>query len=214
MIIFFGLIVILKKEGLGQELFDSGWYLTPQNNYSRMGRSLGICYQRELIDLANRVQQELQSQRFELLNINQSPMAGVGFWINPSIFVPETRFIGICARVNIRLDYFPDNEWGRLSSALDAFGKDLIKILGQELENIPEPSVKGAVLILIYSKAKLKDPNYYNQAEAVAIYIPRDTLKKFNSFVITYNTLFSQSEYYYFRGLYQIQILLNHFLRG
>jgi len=205
---------MLKKQGLGQEFINRAFYLTPQDNYSRIGKSLAIRYQRELFDLANRVQEELQSERFELLDLNQSPMAGVGFWINPSIFVPETRFIGICARMNIKLNYFPDNEWGRLSSALDAFGKDLIKILGEELENIPDPSVKGVVLILIYSKAGLKNPNYFNQAEAVAIYIPRESLKKFNSFAITYNTLFSQSEYYYFRGLYQIQILLNEFLRG
>jgi hypothetical protein len=127
---------------------------------------------------------------------------------------PSIRFLGVTARVNILLTYFPDTDGGRLADAMDAFGKDLLVILGSTLSSMQDLSVRGAVLILIYSKAKLSDPNYYDQAEAVAIFIPRETLQQFNSFRIRFDTLFSQSEIFSFKGRSEIQTMFNEFMKG
>lgn len=212
-LIFIGFLAVGLTQGL---LAQQNFYpiLIAQNSYSPVGRNLITQYQREIFNLAQKANQIFPWTRFELLDLSQSPMGAVGFWVNPIGQISEERFLGLCARVNIKLNYFPDNQWGRLADALDAFGKDLLRILGEELENIPDPKVKGAVLVLIYSKKELWEPNYFNHAEAIAIYIPRNSLKKFNSFLLTYNLLFSQAEYYYFQGAYQIRFLLNEFLKG
>jgi len=205
--------LVLNPGALAQE-FDPYFYLTPLENYSRIGKSLAIRYEAQLWELANNILSELSSERFKLFDQSESPMAGVGFWLNPDILDPQARFLGVCARVNIKLNYFPDNQWGRFSDAMDAFGKDLLRLQGEVLDKIPEQSVKGAVLVLIYSKAELKDPRYYEQAEAMVLFIPREVLKKFNRFQIRYSQLFEQSTIYYFQGPHQIQVLLNDFIRG
>jgi len=208
-----GALLWLSPKISAQEI-DPYFYLTPLKNYSRIGKSLAIRYEAQLWELANNILSQIPSERFKLFDQQESPMAGVGFWLNPEIFVPEARFLGVCARVNIKLNYFPDNQWGRFLDAMDAFGKDLLRLQGEALNNILDHSVKGAVLVLIYSKAELNDPRYYEQAEAMVLFIPREVLKKFNRFQIRYSQLFEQSTIYYFQGPHQIQVLLNEFIRG
>jgi len=193
---------------------DPAVYLSPPASYSRIGKSLVIRYEGALKELALKINEQIPSERFELFTSDQAPMGGVGFWINPGLFIPEARFLGVCARVNIKLTYFPDTQWGRLNDALDAFGKDLLRIMGEELKMIPDGAVKGVVLVLIYSKAELSDPHYYEQAEATVIFIPREVLEKFNNFQLTYAKLFDRSVMYYFQGARQIEVLLNEFIRG
>jgi len=206
--------LVFAQESLNQTTLHPNLYMTPLSSYSRYGKSLAITRQPELMYMLDRIQREIQSSRFEILDLNQAPKAGLGFWSNPNVLAPEVRFLGLAVKVNIRLTYFPDSDQGRLADALDAFGKDLIKIMGDTLELIPEPSVKGIVLVLIYSKSELKDPAFYDKAEAYVIYISRTDLKKFNSFQITLHKLFENVDCYYFNGKDQINVLLNYFLRG
>ena len=189
-------------------------YLTPALKYSMLGKSLAVMYEPQLVSMALRIEEELKSPRFELLDTTTSPMASIGFFQNPASVSPTVRFLGIIARVNIKLTCFPDTEAGRLSSAMDVFGKDLLRILGDTLTNIQDLSIRGAVLILIYSKAELTDPSYYQQAEAIVMFIPREVLSEFNAFRMRFNQLFAQSEIFSFKGEHQIQVLLNEFLRG
>jgi len=197
-----------------EKLPDPGAYLVPLDNYSKAGKALAARYQPELISMAVRTNRELKSGRFQLLDANHSPSAGVGFYLDPRTNSDESRYLGMVARVNVKLTYWPDNDWGRLGDALDAFGKDLLKVLGSGLDNVHDRSIEGAMLVLIYSKADLDDPDYYNQAEAMVIFIPRDVLKNFNSYRLTFNQMFFKSDVYYFQSAEQIQVLTDVFLRG
>jgi len=198
----------------GDSSFNPSLFVTPALKYSLIGKGLGLAYEPQLYSMATRIHQEMKSNRFELLDVNRSPMASIGFFANPSETTPTIRFLGVTARVNIKLNYFPDTDGGRLSDAMDAFGKDLLVILGDTLATVQDIGVRGAVLILIYSKADLSDPNYYNDAEAVAVFIPKDTLQQFNSYKIRFNQLFDMSEMFVFKGSDQIQTLFSEFMQG
>ncbi len=211
-------VLIFTSDSLGRKKekpkkFNPNLYLTPALRYSLVGKGLALRYEPQLVSMAVQINDELACDRFELVNTSLSPMASIGFFASPTLGA-SIRFLGVIARVNIKLTYFPDTDAGRLGSALDAFGKDLLRILGNTLSNIPDPSVRGAVLILIYSKAQLSDPNYFQQAEAVVIFISREVLAEFNAFRIRFNQLFNMSEIYSFKGEHQIQIMLNEFLQG
>jgi hypothetical protein len=198
-----------RQNGLNPEL-----YLTPDSTYSRSGKSLATLFHPELVSLASKINQEIKSDRFELVNSNQSRTGGVGFWSNPNMLVPDAKYLGVAARVNIRLPYFPDSEWGRVGDGLDAFGKDLLKIAGASLEAIPDTSVKGVALVMIYSKADLNDPAYFDQAEAIVIYVPRSTVNVFNAHRLTVAKMFDQSDIYVFKGPQEIQFMFSEFLHG
>jgi len=205
---------VLAREQEIQNGFNPELYLMPFSSYTRFGRSLAQMYQPELVSMVLAIKNEIKSGRFELMDLNHSPKGGAGFWTNPAVFSPHLRYLGVIARVNIRLPYFPDSTPGRMTDALDAFGKDLFRIMGNTLDKIPDSSIKGIVLIIIYSKAELNDPKFYEQAEALVVFISRDDLKKYNSFRISLQKLFDRSDYYYFYGQEQINILLNEFIRG
>jgi len=200
--------------GPKEEGFNPNLYLTPTLKYSVIGKGLSLMYEPQLVSMVNRINQELKSERFELIDVNRSPMASIGFFANPSSLTPSVRFLGVTARVNIKLSYFPDNDWGRMADAMDAFGKDLLTIIGDTLGGMQEIGVRGAVLVLLYSKLTLNDPNYYEQAEAVVIFIPRETLNEFNAFRLKFNQLYEQSEIFAFKGKDQIKVLFEEFLQG
>jgi len=198
----------------GSDSFDPGLFVTPALKYSVMGKGLGLMYEPQLLSMTRRVHEEVQSNRFELLDINRSPMASIGFFQNPSDASPTIRFLGLTARVKINLTYFPDTDGGRLSDAMDAFGKDLLTIQAQTLGSVQEVGVRGVVLVLIYGKRELADPEYYTDAEAIAVFIPKEVLEQFNAYKIRFNQLFEMSEMFVFKGNEQIQTLLGEFLRG
>jgi len=189
-------------------------YLTPLDQYSRMGKGLALRHEQELVSMAFRVNEEIQSDRFEMLDLSRSPMGGIGFWSNPSVLVPEPRYLAAMARVNVKLIYFPDNNWGRVGDALDAFGKELLRILGETVEEINDNQVRGAVMVLVYSKDELSDPQYWTHAEAAVFFIPREALKKFNTHRMTFQELFDLSDIYVFKGPEEIEILLTQFISG
>ena len=206
------LVAFAASSGAGS--FNPSQYLTPALKYSVIGKGLSLIYEPQLVSMATRVNQEMKSNRFELIDTNRSPMASIGFFSTPSEVSPTVRFLGATARVNITLTYFPDDESGRLGDAMDAFGKDLLKILGDTLASVQDIGVRGAVLILIYSKDDLSNPNYFKDAEAVVIFIPKDTLLQFNGFRMRFDKLFEQSEVFSFKGADQIQNLFTEFLAG
>jgi hypothetical protein len=191
-------------------------YLSPPIKYSLIGKNEALIYQPQLLSLAGRIDREIvKKNRFELLNQDQAPMAGLGFWVSPASFpASDAHYLGIAVRVNIKLDYFNNDEWGRLNDALDAFGKDLFKIAETTLAQVPDPSIKGVELVVIYSRSELESPDYMDNAEATVIFISRENLQNFNNYHLTLGRLFDLSNYYYFRGRYQIQMMLNEFVRG
>ena len=66
--------LVLNPGALAQE-FDPYFYLTPLENYSRIGKSLAIRYEAQLWELANNILSELSSERFKLFDRSESPMA-------------------------------------------------------------------------------------------------------------------------------------------
>jgi hypothetical protein len=211
-------VIMFPLMALGQKnresLSNPELFLTPDKVYSRIGKNLSQRYEPELLSLASKVNQSFKPDRFELLDVLQTRSGGIGFWINPNMLVPDARYLAIAARINIRLPYFPDSEWGRVGDGLDAFGKDLIKLAGESLAEIQDPSVKGAVIVMIYSKAELNDPAYWDQAEAIVLFVPRNTLDTFNAHRLSVAKMFDQSDMYVFKGPQEIQFMLNEFLHG
>ncbi len=189
-------------------------YLTPAYLYSGTGKDLAQKYQPELAAMVGRIQHELKSERFEIMDLSHTPLGGVGLWSNPQMPDPEARYLGVVAKINIRLPYFPDTEPGRMTDALDTFGLDLFRIMDQTLEQIPDPSVKGVAVVLVYSKSDLDDPKFYDQAETATVFISRERLREFNTYQMTLQKLFDQSIGYYFSGQEARQIIFNYLLRA
>jgi hypothetical protein len=196
----------------GPDNFNPNLYVTPTLKYSIVGKGLALMYEPQLQSMAARINKDMKNPRFELIDVNRSTMGSIGFFASPSSATPTARYLGVTARVKINLTYFPDTEAGRLSDAMDAFGKDLLGILGQTLSGMQ--GVNGVVVIIIYGKLDLKDPMYWSDAEAMAIFIPTAPLQEFNGLRLRFSQLYDQSEMFMFRGEDQIQNLLKNFIKG
>jgi len=209
LVIFFPYI---PSAGGPNDNFNPNLYITPTLKYSIVGKGLALMYEPQLLSMAARINKEMRSNRFELIDVNRSPMGSIGFFASPSNSSPTARYLGVTARVNIKLTYFSDSDAGRLSDAMDAFGKDLLGILGQTVSGMQ--GVNGVVLILVYGKLDLKDPDYWTDAEAMAIYIPIAPLKEFNGLRLRFSELYDQSEMFMFKGDDQIQNMFRDFMKG
>jgi len=211
LVIFFPYI---PSAGGPNDNFNPNLYITPTLKYSIVGKGLALMYEPQLLSMAARINKDMKSNRFELIDVNRSPMGSIGFFASPSSSNPTARYLGVTARVNIKLTYFSDSDAGRLSDAMDAFGKDLLGILGQTLSGMQEIGVNGVVLIIIYGKLDLKDPNYWTDAEAMAIFIPKGPLQEFNGLRLRFSQLYDQSEMFMFKGDDQIQNMFKDFMKG
>jgi hypothetical protein len=209
LVVFFPYI---PSAGGPNDNFNPNLYITPTLKYSIIGKGLALMYEPQLLSMAARINKDMRSPRFELIDVNRSPMGSIGFFASPSSATPTARYLGVTARVNIKLTYFSDTDAGRLSDAMDAFGKDLLGILGQTMGGMQ--GVNGVVLILVYSKLDLKDPNYWTDADAMAIFIPAGPLQEFNGLRLRFSQLYDQSEMFMFKGDDQINNLFKDFMKG
>lgn len=135
---------------------------------------------------------------FQLLSAGESATAGLGFWANPVDFGNPARYLGVFARMQFPPPSsgrsFPDTETGRILTIMDAYGKDTITMMAQELSAMNDPQVAGGALIFIYAKKPIGDPGFEQSAEALALFIPRPTLTAFAELRMTVQSLFSQSQ--------------------
>jgi len=194
--------------------FDPALYVTPLEKYSEIGRGLGARYKSQLNSMAGLIIAQMKSDRFELFDSKASLMGGVGFFGNVSHPESPVRFLGVAARVKINLTYFPDTDAGRFSDAMDAFGKDLLKIQWDNINRGPGEEVEGALLVMVYSRRGLDDPEYYADAQAVALFAPGETLREFFHYRIRMDQFMQASRVYAFSGDEQIKMLLTEFMRG
>lgn len=211
LVIFFPYI---PSAGGPNDNFDPALYLTPTLKYSMIGKGMALMYEPQLVSMAARINKEMRSSRFELIDVNHSPMGSIGFFESPSSQSPTQRYLAVTARVKINLKYFPDTDAGRLSDAMDAFGKDLLGITGNTLSGMKEVGVRGVAVIIIYNKIDLSDPDYYKDCESVAIFIPRELLNEFNSFRLKFSQLYDQSEMFMFKGEGQMSTLFDQLMKG
>ena len=146
---------------------------------------------------------------FRFLTTAESSFGGIGFWPNPVNFGSPSRFLGVGARLQVPPPSsgrsFPDTDTGRILTILDAYGKDTITLMAKELTGMNDPQIAGGVIIFIYGKRPLSDPAFESDAEALGLFIPRQTLIAFAELRMTVQTLFSQSEMLpIFKGAEQI----------
>ena len=135
-------LLTLAGQALNQA-FNPSLFLTPTLNYSVVGKGLALMYSPQMVSMATRINQEIKSDRFEMIDTSHSPMASIGFFSSPTSLTPTARFLGVTAAVNVSLTYFPDTDSGRLGDAMDAFGKDLLTILGGTLGTVQDIGIRG-----------------------------------------------------------------------
>jgi hypothetical protein len=81
-----------------------------------------------------------------------------------------------------------------LQEMQDAYGKAALASMAQQLQAMPDPQVAGGAIIFIYAKQPLSDPSFEQNAEALALFIPRDNVIAFAQLRMTLQTLFSASD--------------------
>ena len=82
--------------------------------------------------------------------------------------------------------------------------------LSKKLDKINDPGLAGGGLVFIYSKQPIDSPSYYQTAEALALFMPRQSVSLFAQYRMTNQTLFSQSEMFgILQGADQVSTLLS-----
>lgn len=153
-----------------------------------------------------------RADQVHFLVAGESTVGGVGFWASPFVFGDPNRYLCVFARVRCPDPSsgrpFPDTQVGRIMTIMDAYGKNSIGVLARELKSMPDPQIVGAAMIFIYDRKPVTDPGFEQNAEAMAIFMPRDSVLRFAELRMTLQSLFSQSEMLpVFQGAEQINNL-------
>jgi len=171
----------------------------PANLYSDPDwKEMAEKHGKRLVEIKKRLPAGYGPGRMHLLTTAESAVGGVGFWGNPTRFGSPQRYLGIFARVQCPEPSsgrpFPDTQTGRVMAIMDAYGKHAIKVTADELEKMPDQQIAGAVMIFIYAKKPVTDPGFEENAEALALFMPRQSVKQFAALRMTIHTLFSSSQ--------------------
>ncbi|GEM_PF-1841370 len=189
--------------------------ITPLNIYASLtAKSLASVHQPNLERLQNSFREKFAPGQFQLFTTAQVSVGGLGFWLNPSNFGSDDRYLGLCARMVIPESPFRDDIAGHLAAVIDRYGKSIMKEMGKELDLITEPGVKGVALVFVYSRESVTNPAFNQNAEAFALYIKKSDLDLFNQYRMTLQTLLNNSEIFMFQGESQIQTLTGFFLQA
>jgi hypothetical protein len=208
----FAYIIILPQVGGGEAVPQ---VVTPLSMYATLSaKSIATTHKSGLDRMENSFQKNFPSGQFELFSTQDTPVGGIGFWLNPSHYGADDRYLGVCARMVIPESPFRDDVSGHIAAVMDRFGKPIMNELVREIEKIPEPSVKGVALVFIYSKDQIASPSFQQGAEAFALYISKEDLKLFCEFKMTLQALFNKSEIFMFQGQSQVQTLTSFFLQA
>lgn len=178
---------------------QGGAVVTPQSSYSDPAwASIAGKYSSNLSRLQRDIASNYRPDQIHFLTTSESGVGGVGFWASPFTIADPNRFLGVFARVRCPEPCtgrpFPDTQTGRIMTIMDAFGKHSISVLARELEAMPDPKIKGAVMIFIHARLPVTDPTFEQNAEVLAIFMPREAVIRFAQLRMTVQTLVSQSE--------------------
>jgi hypothetical protein len=180
-------------------LAQGGEVVTPAGAYTDPGwRQKAASFGGNLTRIQSEIGAKFQPGAFQLLNTGESSAGGIGLWPNPVNFGQPARYLGVFARVQLPPPStgrsFPDTESGRILTVMDTYGKETIGMMARELASMSDPQLAGGALIFIYCKRPPTDPAFEQEAEALALFVPRQTLTAFAELRMTIQTLFSQSE--------------------
>jgi hypothetical protein len=189
--------------------------ITPLNIYASFSaKSLATVHRLNLERLQNSFSETFVSGQFKLFTTAEASVGGLGFWLNPSSFGSDDRYLGLCARMIIPESPFRDDIAGHVAAVIDRYGKSIMKEMNNELNLIPEPAVKGVALVFVYGREPIISPAFNQNAEAFALYIKKADLDLFNQYRMTLQTLLNNSEIFMFQGESQIQTLTSFFLQA
>ncbi len=177
----------------------AGDVITPKEKYSDPAWSKKADkYNKNLERTKSGVEKKYDPSKVHFLTTQESAVGGVGLWGNPSEFGDPSRYLGVFARVRLPDPStgrpFPDTETGRIMTVIDAYGKHAISVMAAELEKMQDPGIAGAAMILIYTRKPVTDPAFESQAEALALFMPKDAVIRFAQLRMTVQSLFSKSQ--------------------
>ncbi len=172
--------------------------LTPTGSYSDPAWAQAAKkYRNELVKAQRGIAGKFGEDRIHFLTAGESAAGGLGFWMSPAHYGTDNRYLCIFARVSLPERTtgraFPDTQAGRLMTIMDAYGKHSLKVLSEALQKMDDPKIAGAGMVFIYAKKPVTAPDFENDAEAMAIFMPRDAVMQFAALRMTVHTLFSKS---------------------
>lgn len=189
--------------------------ITPLTLYATLAaKSIANEYNPGLSRLMKTFGDNFPASQFRMYTTLDAPVGGLGFWLNPSDFSSDDRYMGVCARMLIPDSPFRDDTAGHLAAVMDRYGKSILKEMGAELAQISDPSVKGVALVFVYARGSMESPDFKSNAEAFALYIKKPDVDLFNQYRMTLQTLLNNSEIFLFQGESQIQTLTTFFLQA
>jgi hypothetical protein len=141
---------------------------------------------------------KFKQSTFKFMTVNEAPVGGMGFWPSPTRMGSDKRYLCVFAKVQFPPPStgraFPDTQSGHILTVMDAYGKAAISMLAKELKGINDPQIAGGAIIFVYSKKPVTDPSFEQDAEALALFMPKDALLRFAELRMTIQTLFSKSD--------------------
>jgi hypothetical protein len=199
-----GMAAVISSGAEAQVVAPAGSYSDPE------WQELATKHMSKLTGLQSALLGKLGSRPFRLLTMSESAVGGIGFWAAPFADT-SSRYLGVFAKVQINsASPFPDTDSGRVLQAMDRFGKDTIYALARQLESMPEPQISGGALLFIYGKGDLNSYAFEQDAEAMALFMPRQAVMSFASLQMTIQSLFSSSSMLpVFKGPQEIESLKN-----
>ena len=173
--------------------------LTPSEKYSDPAwKQKATKYSPRLNDIYKAHVKKYKQDQIHFLTTAESSVGGIGFWPSPVNYGDPSRYLSVMARVRCPEPCtgraFPDTQTGRIMTVMDAFGKFTIGELAKQLKEINDPAIKGAAIIFIYDRKAVTAPDFESNAEAFALFIPKDAVIKFAELRMTIQSLFSQSQ--------------------
>ncbi len=189
--------------------------VTPLSLYATMNaKSIATARQSGLEKLENTFTRNFSTGQFKLYTTADIPVGGIGFWLNPSHYGQDDRYLGVCARMVIPESPFRDDVTGHIAAVMDIYGKPIMNELLKEMEHVNDPLVKGVALVFVYGKDQLTSPAFDTSAEAFVLYISKADLELFCGFRLTLQALFNKSEIFTFQGASEMQTLTTFFLQA
>jgi len=153
-------------------------------------KKLAKKYNSKLRSLQSSLSGRFGRGRYRLMTTGETNVGGIGFWKNPAGY--DDRYVCAFARVQMpRSSMFPDTKSGRVLTVMDAYGKDSIYKLANTLRSVDD--AEGAAVIFIYGNGNPGDPSFDNSAEAMGLFMPRDSVLRFANLQMTIRALFSSS---------------------
>lgn len=189
----------------------SGVVITPAGSYSDSEwKALAGKHAGNLQSFQRGIQGKFSGRPAKLLTTDESSIGGIGFFPNPLSYGEKPRYLGMFARVRLPASSpFPDTDTGRVLSMMDVYGKDCIYTMASELKKMNDPMIKGGALVVIYGKnGDVNSAAFDQNAEALVMYIPRDSVMRFANLEMTIQSLFQSSKQLpIFKGGAQIENL-------